>query len=39
MPTPLIAFSRVRNETVTTKLAPQFAMVATLIAGPRIRTG
>jgi len=31
-----IAFLIVRNETVTTKLAAQLAMVATLIAAPRI---
>jgi|GEM_PF-2448553 hypothetical protein len=31
-----MALSRVRNEMVTAKLAAQFAIVATLIAVPRI---
>jgi hypothetical protein len=34
-----MALSRVRKEMVTTKFAPQFAMVATLIAWPRMVTG
>jgi len=35
----LMALSRVRSDMVTTKLAPQLAIVAMLIAVPRIRTG
>jgi hypothetical protein len=38
-PTPPIALSSVRKETVTTKLAAQLAMDATLIAAPRILSG
>ncbi len=36
---PPIALSRVRNEIVTMKLAPQLAVLATLIAAPRTRSG
>jgi hypothetical protein len=36
VPESLMALSRVRNEMVTAKLAAQFAIVATLIAVPRI---
>ncbi len=38
-PNPPIALTRDRNEIVTTKLAAQLAIVATLIALPRIRSG
>ena len=39
MPASVMALSNVRNEMVTTKLAPQLAKVATLMAGARTRTG
>ncbi len=39
VPASVIAFSRVRNEIVTTKFAAQFAQAAALIADARTRTG
>jgi hypothetical protein len=39
VPSPWIAPSRVRKEMVTTKLAPQLATVATLMAWPMMLTG
>jgi hypothetical protein len=38
-PLPPIAFLIVRNEIVTTKLAAQLAIVATLMAAPRMARG